>query len=194
MVAPSAEAMRIWMDVIVTGAEGYTQFMNWELKPTAARWPTRQNRNRSAGRLQMTQTCYSQWEEKLYFVTSFFSSSSRVSWRCYIFTQMHRQISTRGFPCLPGLKKGEDEKTRWTKPAGGGSLTIDENAFLPLEIFFHLQFILSGCAETWLSFQFVPRFVFSNIMGKMPNAIKPFWNSVALNIWWDRPARNDERI
>ncbi|XP_069080882.1 pleckstrin homology-like domain family B member 1 isoform X25 [Pleurodeles waltl] len=27
MVAPSAEAMRIWMDVIVTGAEGYTQFM-----------------------------------------------------------------------------------------------------------------------------------------------------------------------
>nr|XP_058926029.1 pleckstrin homology-like domain family B member 1 isoform X8 [Kogia breviceps] len=28
MVAPSAEAMRIWMDVIVTGAEGYTQFMN----------------------------------------------------------------------------------------------------------------------------------------------------------------------
>ncbi len=30
MVAPSAEAMRIWMDVIVTGAEGYTQFMNWD--------------------------------------------------------------------------------------------------------------------------------------------------------------------
>ncbi|XP_077775546.1 pleckstrin homology-like domain family B member 1 isoform X9 [Podarcis muralis] len=28
MVAPSAEAMRIWMDVIVTGAEGYTQFLN----------------------------------------------------------------------------------------------------------------------------------------------------------------------
>ncbi|NWV25169.1 PHLB1 protein, partial [Origma solitaria] len=28
MVAPSAEAMRIWMDAIVTGAEGYTQFMN----------------------------------------------------------------------------------------------------------------------------------------------------------------------
>ncbi|XP_072469151.1 pleckstrin homology-like domain family B member 1 isoform X12 [Notamacropus eugenii] len=28
MVAPSPEAMRIWMDVIVTGAEGYTQFMN----------------------------------------------------------------------------------------------------------------------------------------------------------------------
>ncbi|NWV13856.1 PHLB1 protein, partial [Ptilonorhynchus violaceus] len=28
IVAPSAEAMRIWMDVIVTGAEGYTQFMN----------------------------------------------------------------------------------------------------------------------------------------------------------------------
>ncbi|XP_078785702.1 pleckstrin homology-like domain family B member 1 isoform X13 [Oryzias latipes] len=28
MVAPSAEAMRIWMDVIVTGAEGYTQFMS----------------------------------------------------------------------------------------------------------------------------------------------------------------------
>ncbi|KAK2847483.1 hypothetical protein Q5P01_010482 [Channa striata] len=28
MVAPSAETMRIWMDVIVTGAEGYTQFMN----------------------------------------------------------------------------------------------------------------------------------------------------------------------
>ncbi|XP_028931386.1 pleckstrin homology-like domain family B member 1 isoform X3 [Ornithorhynchus anatinus] len=28
LVAPSAEAMRIWMDVIVTGAEGYTQFMN----------------------------------------------------------------------------------------------------------------------------------------------------------------------
>ncbi|XP_047450417.1 pleckstrin homology-like domain family B member 1 isoform X17 [Mugil cephalus] len=28
MVAPSGEAMRIWMDVIVTGAEGYTQFMN----------------------------------------------------------------------------------------------------------------------------------------------------------------------
>ncbi|XP_034996100.2 pleckstrin homology-like domain family B member 1 isoform X3 [Zootoca vivipara] len=28
MVAPSAEAMRIWMDVIVTGAEGYTQFQN----------------------------------------------------------------------------------------------------------------------------------------------------------------------
>ncbi|XP_037630762.1 pleckstrin homology-like domain family B member 1 isoform X12 [Sebastes umbrosus] len=28
MVAPAAEAMRIWMDVIVTGAEGYTQFMN----------------------------------------------------------------------------------------------------------------------------------------------------------------------
>uniref|UniRef100_A0A1A7W8H9 PH domain-containing protein n=1 Tax=Iconisemion striatum TaxID=60296 RepID=A0A1A7W8H9_9TELE len=28
MVAPSAEAMRMWMDVIVTGAEGYTQFMN----------------------------------------------------------------------------------------------------------------------------------------------------------------------
>ncbi|XP_049318681.1 pleckstrin homology-like domain family B member 2 isoform X3 [Astyanax mexicanus] len=27
MVAPSPEAMRIWMDVIVTGAEGYTQFM-----------------------------------------------------------------------------------------------------------------------------------------------------------------------
>ncbi|XP_018598382.2 pleckstrin homology-like domain family B member 1 isoform X2 [Scleropages formosus] len=27
MVAPSAEAMRIWMDVIVTGAEGYTEFM-----------------------------------------------------------------------------------------------------------------------------------------------------------------------
>ncbi|XP_048838038.1 pleckstrin homology-like domain family B member 1 isoform X12 [Brienomyrus brachyistius] len=27
MVAPSSEAMRIWMDVIVTGAEGYTQFM-----------------------------------------------------------------------------------------------------------------------------------------------------------------------
>ncbi|KAM9175302.1 pleckstrin homology-like domain family B member 1 isoform 8-T8 [Mergus octosetaceus] len=27
VVAPSAEAMRIWMDVIVTGAEGYTQFM-----------------------------------------------------------------------------------------------------------------------------------------------------------------------
>ncbi|XP_072902201.1 pleckstrin homology-like domain family B member 1 [Hemitrygon akajei] len=26
MVAPSAETMRIWMDVIVTGAEGYTQF------------------------------------------------------------------------------------------------------------------------------------------------------------------------
>ena len=29
MVAPSPEAMRIWMDVIVTGAEGYTQFMSW---------------------------------------------------------------------------------------------------------------------------------------------------------------------
>ncbi|XP_064840726.1 pleckstrin homology-like domain family B member 1 isoform X3 [Oncorhynchus masou masou] len=28
MVAPAPEAMRIWMDVIVTGAEGYTQFMN----------------------------------------------------------------------------------------------------------------------------------------------------------------------
>ncbi|XP_025754113.1 pleckstrin homology-like domain family B member 1 isoform X5 [Oreochromis niloticus] len=28
VVAPSAEAMRMWMDVIVTGAEGYTQFMN----------------------------------------------------------------------------------------------------------------------------------------------------------------------
>ncbi|XP_057695787.1 pleckstrin homology-like domain family B member 1 isoform X4 [Corythoichthys intestinalis] len=28
MVAPSAEAMRIWMDAIVTGAEGYTQFLN----------------------------------------------------------------------------------------------------------------------------------------------------------------------
>ncbi|KAJ7995146.1 hypothetical protein DPEC_G00241540 [Dallia pectoralis] len=28
MVAPSPESMRIWMDVIVTGAEGYTQFMN----------------------------------------------------------------------------------------------------------------------------------------------------------------------
>uniref|UniRef100_G3NNJ4 PH domain-containing protein n=1 Tax=Gasterosteus aculeatus aculeatus TaxID=481459 RepID=G3NNJ4_GASAC len=28
MVAPAADAMRIWMDVIVTGAEGYTQFMN----------------------------------------------------------------------------------------------------------------------------------------------------------------------
>ncbi|XP_069732718.1 pleckstrin homology-like domain family B member 1 isoform X17 [Phaenicophaeus curvirostris] len=28
MVAPSAEAMRIWMDAIVTGAEGYTQFMS----------------------------------------------------------------------------------------------------------------------------------------------------------------------
>ncbi|XP_030236408.1 pleckstrin homology-like domain family B member 1 isoform X10 [Gadus morhua] len=28
MVAPSPEAMRIWMDVIVTGAEGYTQFLN----------------------------------------------------------------------------------------------------------------------------------------------------------------------
>ncbi|XP_064188772.1 pleckstrin homology-like domain family B member 2 isoform X3 [Anguilla rostrata] len=27
LVAPSPEAMRIWMDVIVTGAEGYTQFM-----------------------------------------------------------------------------------------------------------------------------------------------------------------------
>ncbi|XP_045077478.1 pleckstrin homology-like domain family B member 2 [Coregonus clupeaformis] len=27
MLAPSPEAMRIWMDVIVTGAEGYTQFM-----------------------------------------------------------------------------------------------------------------------------------------------------------------------
>ncbi|XP_031427488.1 pleckstrin homology-like domain family B member 2 isoform X2 [Clupea harengus] len=27
MVAPSAEAMRIWMDVIVTGAEGYTHFL-----------------------------------------------------------------------------------------------------------------------------------------------------------------------
>uniref|UniRef100_A0A4W4G181 PH domain-containing protein n=1 Tax=Electrophorus electricus TaxID=8005 RepID=A0A4W4G181_ELEEL len=27
MVAPSPEAMRIWMDVVVTGAEGYTQFM-----------------------------------------------------------------------------------------------------------------------------------------------------------------------
>lgn len=29
MVAPSPEAMRIWMDVIVTGAEGYTQFLSW---------------------------------------------------------------------------------------------------------------------------------------------------------------------
>ncbi|CAB1348816.1 unnamed protein product [Coregonus sp. 'balchen'] len=28
MVAPVPETMRIWMDVIVTGAEGYTQFMN----------------------------------------------------------------------------------------------------------------------------------------------------------------------
>ncbi|XP_062377250.1 pleckstrin homology-like domain family B member 1 isoform X2 [Sardina pilchardus] len=28
VVAPSPEAMRIWMDVIVTGAEGYTQFLN----------------------------------------------------------------------------------------------------------------------------------------------------------------------
>ncbi|XP_042153217.1 pleckstrin homology-like domain family B member 1 isoform X9 [Oncorhynchus tshawytscha] len=28
MVASAPEAMRIWMDVIVTGAEGYTQFMN----------------------------------------------------------------------------------------------------------------------------------------------------------------------
>ncbi|XP_048368558.1 pleckstrin homology-like domain family B member 1 isoform X2 [Sphaerodactylus townsendi] len=28
VVAPSAEAMRIWMDVIVTGAEGYTQFLS----------------------------------------------------------------------------------------------------------------------------------------------------------------------
>ncbi|KAM6400359.1 pleckstrin homology-like domain family B member 1 [Rhynochetos jubatus] len=27
LVAPAAEAMRIWMDAIVTGAEGYTQFM-----------------------------------------------------------------------------------------------------------------------------------------------------------------------
>lgn len=27
MVAPSAEAMRIWMDVIVTGAEGHMHFM-----------------------------------------------------------------------------------------------------------------------------------------------------------------------
>ncbi len=37
MVAPSAEAMRIWMDVIVTGAEGYTQFMNWETHVRAER-------------------------------------------------------------------------------------------------------------------------------------------------------------
>lgn len=29
MVAPSPEAMRIWMDVIVTGAEGYTHFLVW---------------------------------------------------------------------------------------------------------------------------------------------------------------------
>ncbi|XP_070621819.1 pleckstrin homology-like domain family B member 1 isoform X2 [Erythrolamprus reginae] len=28
VVAPSAEALRIWMDVIVTGAEGYTQFLS----------------------------------------------------------------------------------------------------------------------------------------------------------------------
>lgn len=27
MVAPSPEAMRIWMDVIVTGAEGHMHFM-----------------------------------------------------------------------------------------------------------------------------------------------------------------------
>ena len=25
--APSAEAMRIWMDVLVTGAEGYREYM-----------------------------------------------------------------------------------------------------------------------------------------------------------------------
>ncbi|KAL7847427.1 hypothetical protein AOLI_G00221450 [Acnodon oligacanthus] len=30
MVAPSPEAMRIWMDVIVTGAEGYTHFLRLE--------------------------------------------------------------------------------------------------------------------------------------------------------------------
>lgn len=29
LVAPSPESMRIWMDVIVTGAEGYMQFKSW---------------------------------------------------------------------------------------------------------------------------------------------------------------------
>lgn len=28
-MAPSAEAMRIWVDVIFTGAEGYQQFHVW---------------------------------------------------------------------------------------------------------------------------------------------------------------------
>ena len=34
LMAPSAEAMRIWVDVIFTGAEGYQQFHVWDLFST----------------------------------------------------------------------------------------------------------------------------------------------------------------
>ncbi len=144
----------------------------------------------------MTQTCYSQWEEKLYFVTSFFFFFFFFS--CFLEmlyihsdaqTDIHQRLSMSAW-----IEKGRRRKDPVNQTCRWWLTHHRRKCLLAVRDIFQLQFILSGCAESWLSFQFVPRFVFSNIMGKMPNAIKPFWNSVALNIWWDRLTRNVERI
>lgn len=139
----------------------------------------------------MTQTCYSQREEKLYFVTSFFFF---FFFSCFLKmlyihsaaqTDIHQRFSTSAWIEKGSSRRRKDpvnQTCRWWL-----TRHLRKCLFAVRDIF-QLQFILSGCAETCnrLSFvTFVPRFVFSNIMGKMPNDIKPFWNSIALNIRWD---------
>ncbi len=126
----------------------------------------------------MTQTCYSQWEEKLYFVTSFFFFLLCFLEMLYIHsdaqTDMHQRLSMSAW-----IEKGRRRKDPVNQTCRWWLTQNRRKCLFAVRDIFQLQFILSGCAET---FQFVPRIVFSNIMGKMPNAIKPFWNSVALNI------------
>lgn len=100
-----------------------------------ARWRRLQTPDRTAGRLQTTQTCYSQLEEKLCFVTSFF-----VFWRYSIYS--HGCADARP---LEVFRVCLDETTERAEPAGGGSVAIDENAFLPSEISLSCSF---SCLDT----------------------------------------------
>lgn len=133
----------------------------------------------------MTQTCYSQREEKLYFVTSFFFVSFFFFFffSCFLKmlyirsdaqTDIHQRLSMFAW-----IEKGRRRKDPVNQTCRWWLTHHRRKCLFAVRDIFQLQFILSGGAETRLSFvKFVLRFVFSN----MPNAIKPFWNSIALNI------------
>lgn len=154
------------------GSRGLHAVHELRWRTIGARWRRLQTPDRTAGRLQTTQTCYSQLEEKLCFVTSFF-----VFWRCRIFARLRRRSPAGGFPRLPGFKRGagrwndrESRACRWQLGCHRW------RCLFAVRDLFELQFFLSGYTEMWLLF--VIQMICRSIMGKMPNDIKPFWNHV----------------